>query len=92
MLKELRLTFLWQLNIFHGALYHLDDLRDSVGASKLARVLCHVSRLDGVNLPGPGLRAPDGKDSAPRADVKDHLTDPPNSSSRIPKFDRKLDF
>jgi hypothetical protein len=88
----LRLTFLRQLNIFYGALYHLDNVRDSIGASELARVLCHICRLNGINLPGSSLRAPDGKDSAPRAHVKDHLTDPPNSSSWSQEFDKRLNF
>jgi hypothetical protein len=65
--------FLWKVNVFHGALYHLNDISDAVGARKLARVLRHVSRLDGVHLPGLGLHAPDSKDAAPGAHIKDHL-------------------
>jgi len=49
-------------------------------------VLRHISRLDSVNLPGPGLRAPDGKDAAPGTHVKDYLTDPPNSSNQTPEL------
>jgi len=87
-IKKLRLTFLRQLNIFHGALYHLDDVRYAVGTRELPRVLRHISRLDSVHLPGPGLRAPDGKDAAPGTHVKDYLTvtDPPNSSNQTPEL------
>ena len=88
-IKKLRLTFLRQLNVFHGALYHLDDIRHTVGTRELPRVLRHISRLDSVNLPGPGLRAPDGKDAAPGTHVKDYLTDPPNSSNQTPKLPEK---
>ena len=60
----------------------LDDVGDPVGADELAGVLRHVGGLDGVHLPGAGLSAPDGEDAAPGADIKNHLTDPSNQSSR----------
>jgi hypothetical protein len=91
-IKKLRLTFLRQLNVFHGALYHLDDVRYAVGTRELPRVLRHISRLDSVYLPGPGLRAPDGEDAAPGTHVKDYLTDPPNSSNQTPKLLEKIEI
>jgi hypothetical protein len=41
----------------------------------LALVLCHISRLDGINLPGSGLRASNGKDSAPHGKAHGAVAD-----------------
>lgn len=86
-----RLAFLRQHNVLHGPLYDLDYVGDTVGADELAGVLRHVGGLDGIHLPSPGLSAPDSEDAAPGADIKNHLTDPPNQSNRGPKLQQTSD-